>query len=125
MAKRFDTGAGENVGRLEISPTAIAQVAQIAARETQGVHELGSGGQKAGGAKGRAGGDVPGVSVEVGEIETAIDIDIVAEYGTPITEIAERLRRNVADRVRDATGLIVAEVNIAVRDIYIPGNDSG
>jgi uncharacterized alkaline shock family protein YloU len=62
-----------------------------------------------------------GVSVEVGEKQAAIDLDIVVEYGAGIVELARAVRRNVITAVERMTGLEVIEVNIAVSDIQIPG----
>ena len=62
-----------------------------------------------------------GVSVEVGERQAAIDLDVVTYYGQSIVEITEAIRLNVIDRVQGMTGLEVIEVNIAVDDLHIEG----
>jgi uncharacterized alkaline shock family protein YloU len=64
-----------------------------------------------------------GVAVEVGERQTAIDLDVVAEYGVSIVELSRAVRRNVISAVEGMTGLEVTEVNIAVNDIYLPSDD--
>jgi uncharacterized alkaline shock family protein YloU len=64
-----------------------------------------------------------GVSVEVGEKQTAIDLDVVVEYGARITDVARAIRRNVITAVEQITGLEVIEVNIAVNDIFLPGEE--
>jgi uncharacterized alkaline shock family protein YloU len=63
------------------------------------------------------------VAVEVGEKQTAVDLDVVTEYGAPIAEIARSVRRNVINAVEGMTGLQVTEVNIAVNDIHLPTYD--
>ena len=65
------------------------------------------------------------MSVEVGERQAAVDLDLVTEYGAPIAEIARAVRRNVIGAVEGMTGLQVTEVNIAVNDIHLPGDDEG
>ena len=62
-----------------------------------------------------------GVSVEVGERQAAIDLDVVTYYGQSIVEVTEAVRRNVIDRVEGMTGLEVTEVNVAVDDLHIEG----
>ena len=42
------------------------------------------------------------------------------EYGTPIPQTTEEVRRNVVNRVENLTGLRVAEVNITVNDVQFP-----
>ena len=65
-----------------------------------------------------------GVQVEVGEKQAAIDLDIIVEYGAGIVELARAVRRNVIGAVEQMTGLEVIEVNIAVNDIHMPGDDN-
>jgi uncharacterized alkaline shock family protein YloU len=62
-----------------------------------------------------------GIRVEVGEREAAVDIDLVAEYGVSIIDVAGAVRRNVISSVERITGLDVTEVNISVGDIHIEG----
>jgi len=64
-----------------------------------------------------------GVSVEVGERQAAIDLDVVIDYGVPLVDLAAGIRRNVIGAVERMTGLQVTEVNIAVDDIYIDSED--
>ena len=59
------------------------------------------------------------MSVEVGERQAAIDIDIVCYYGQSIVETADAIRQNVIERIEGMTGLEVVEVNISVDDLYI------
>ena len=61
------------------------------------------------------------MSVEVGERQAAIDLDVVTYYGQSIVEVTEAVRRNVIDRVEGMTGLEVTEVNVAVDDLHIEG----
>ena len=61
-----------------------------------------------------------GVSVEVGEVETAVDLSMTVEYGRVIHQIAEAVRNNVIRRVENLVGLRVTEVNISVTDIFFP-----
>ena len=61
-----------------------------------------------------------GVSVTVGQIETAIDLTMAVDYGKPIPQIAEAVRRNVISRVEKLVGLNVKEVNITVNDVLLP-----
>ena len=60
-----------------------------------------------------------GIEVEVGERQAAVDIDIVADYGVSIADLAAGIRRNVINAVERMTGLEVTEVNIVVHDIYL------
>jgi len=116
-------------GRTSIADSVVTKIAGIATRQIDGVHDLGTGGTRAFGAirqriPGSTGPSITqGVSVEVGERQAAIDLDVVIDYGVPIVDLAEGIRRNVIGAVERMTGLQVTEVNIAVDDIYIDSED--
>jgi uncharacterized alkaline shock family protein YloU len=65
-----------------------------------------------------------GVTVEVGERQAAIDLDLVVEYGISIPDLAEGVRRNVIDSVERMCGLEVTEVNITIGDVHLPTDDT-
>ena len=65
------------------------------------------------------------MSVEVGEKQAAVDLDLITEYGVPIADLARSVRRNVISSVEGMTGLQVTEVNISVNDIHLPSDDEG
>lgn len=124
------TGALESThGRTTVSDSVVQKIAGIAAREVSGVHNLGGGSSRVFGAlreriPGSSGPSAAqGVSVEVGTTQAAIDLDIVVEYGVSIAELSKAVRRNVITATERMTGLQVVEVNIAVDDVFIQGQD--
>jgi uncharacterized alkaline shock family protein YloU len=56
-------------------------------------------------------------------VQTALDLDIVVEYGVSIVEVARAVRENVVAAVERMTGLEVVEVNVAVGDVKLPDED--
>ncbi|MDD7759057.1 MAG: Asp23/Gls24 family envelope stress response protein [Aerococcus suis] len=58
-----------------------------------------------------------GVEADVGEVEVAIDLDIVVEYGKEIPKIFNEAVNNIENEVEHSTGLDVVEVNINIQDI--------
>ena len=130
------TGAGSSPlqtphGKTNIADSVVAKIAGIATREISGVHEMGSGAARAFGAirdklPGSSGskGVTQGVSVEVGERQTAIDLDVVVEYGVPIVDLSSAIRSNVIERVERMTGLEVTEVNVYVDDVHLDDEPS-
>jgi uncharacterized alkaline shock family protein YloU len=115
-------------GNTTIADTVVTKVAGIAAREVGGVHALGGGvGRALAGMTSRVGiGDErsQGVSVEVGEHEAAVDLAVIVEYGESIPQVSQSIRDNVIRRIEGITGLSVTEVNVAVNDLYFPGEDT-
>ena len=61
-----------------------------------------------------------GLSVDVGERQTAADITVNVEYGRSIPQVAQAVRERVIERVENLTGLEVTEVNIQVNDVMLP-----
>ena len=128
------SGAGTQLatsqGKTTIADTVVSKIAGMAAREVSGVHQLGGGVARAFGAireriPGSGGPNVSqGVSVEVGETQAAVDIDIIAEYGVAIADLAAGIRRNVIHSIERMTGLQVVEVNVNVNDVHLPTDDS-
>lgn len=116
-----------NRGSTSIADPVVTKVAGIAAREVPGVHSLGGGvGRALGAMTQRVGiGDErsQGVSVEVGEREAAVDLTVVVDYGESIPQVSQAIRDNVIKRIEGITGLQVTEVNVAVNDLYFPGDD--
>lgn len=128
-AQGTGTGATEVAspggGRTAIAEQAVAKVAAIAARSVPGVHALGTGGARTLGAvrDAVAGSDssaTAGVHVEVGETEAAVDVTLVADYGQPLTGIADAVRTAVYAAVEDLVGLNVVEVNVSIADVHLP-----
>jgi uncharacterized alkaline shock family protein YloU len=93
-----------------------------------GVHAMGSGMSRTFGAvRDRVPGGTKsvtrGVKAEVGEVQTALDLEIVVDYGVSITEVSRDVRENVIAAVERMTGLEVVEVNIAVSDVKLPEDE--
>ena len=138
MGTRERTGTDSNANELQtdhgtttVANSVVAKIAGIAAREVSGVHDMGSGAARAFGVlkeKLPVGSSDPaptqGVTVEVGEKEAAVDLDIVIEYGVSIPELARSVRNNVIQRVERMTGLSVTEVNISIDDIWLGDDDA-
>lgn len=116
-------------GKTSIADSVVQKIAGISAREVSGVHNLGGGASRTFGAireriPGSSGPSISqGVTVEVGEKQAAIDLDVVVEYGVAIADLAQAIRRNVISSVERMTGLQVTEVNISVDDIHIISDD--
>jgi uncharacterized alkaline shock family protein YloU len=116
-------------GHISVAEGVVQKIAGKACREVAGVHAMGTSGTRTFGAireriPGSSGPSYgQGVGVEVGETEAAIDLDIVVEYGVGIAELGRSIQRNVKQAVERMTGLRVVEVNVAVDDVYLPGDD--
>ncbi|AKN73331.1 stress protein [Streptomyces sp. PBH53] len=124
-AARRGGGDPANRGRTTIADGVVEKIAGLAARDVVGVHAMGSGLARTFGAvRDRVPGGgksvTRGVKAEVGEVQTALDLEIVVDYGVAIADVARAVRENVIAAVERMTGLEVVEVNIAVSDVKLP-----
>jgi uncharacterized alkaline shock family protein YloU len=104
-------------GNIRISDDVVATIAGIAALETPGIAAM-SGGISEGLAKRLSGRNAQkGVSVEVGQLEAAVDLRIIVQYGIPIQGVCRQLQENVRETVQNMTGLNVVEVNVKVEGV--------
>ncbi len=113
-------------GTTTIKDTVVSRIAGIAAREVEGVHMGGGASRSAGGLlESVTGSDsqTRGVKVEVGRVETAIDLTMGIDYGKNILETVEEVRRRISDRVGGMTGLRITELNVTINDIVFPDGD--
>ncbi|WP_328337715.1 Asp23/Gls24 family envelope stress response protein [Streptomyces violaceus] len=127
LAKRSGGEPGSR-GRTTIADGVVEKIAGLAARDVDGVHAMGSGISRTFGAvrdrvPGGAKSVSRGVKAEVGEVQAALDLEIVVEYGVSIADVARDVRENVITAVERMTGLEVVEVNIAVSDVKLPDEE--
>ncbi|MFE5645070.1 Asp23/Gls24 family envelope stress response protein [Rhodococcus sp. NPDC056516] len=124
VASSNDSALVSSQGKTSIADTVVSKIAGIATREVSGVYDVGGGASRVVGAlreriPGASVNHSQGVSVEVGEKQAAVDIDIVAEYGVSLADLATGIRRNVIAALERMTGLEVTEVNITVHDVHL------
>ncbi len=111
--------ANEQDGQVRIADDVVAVIAGIAATETDGIAGM-SGGVTEGFTRRVTGKNVTrGVSVEVGELEAAIDLRVIVQYGAKIHEVSRQLQYNVKQAVESMTGLNVIEVNVKVEGVVL------
>ena len=110
-------------GSTRIEDNVVAKIAGIAGQEVEGVQMGGGTARAIGGfldSVTGGSGEARGVAVEVGEVEAAIDLTMAVEYGRPIPQISEAVRRNIINRIENLTGLQATQVNITVNDVLLP-----
>jgi len=114
-------------GETSMDDEIIAAIAGMAAREVEGVSELGgqslrrTAAERVGGAEGRA----RGVKVEAGRKEAILDLEMRVLYGFSVPEIVIKVRQLVAQRVLELLGLVTKEINIRVVGIDFPDRMPG
>lgn len=108
------------LGKIDISPTAVASVASQAVLESYGVVGLASKSFRDGlvellspGASHR------GVDVNYVGDQIIIDLYVIIEYGTRVSEVAHNIMSAVKFRVEKTLGVPVARVNVHVQGLRV------
>lgn len=115
-------------GSTDMEDGVVSKIVGIAAREVEGVRMGGSASRTAreilGGLTGSQ--DLSrGISVEVGRVETAIDLTMAVEYGRNFLQLVEQVRDRITERVETLTGLRVTELNVTIDDVIFPEEERG
>jgi uncharacterized alkaline shock family protein YloU len=115
----------ESLGRIEVSPRVVASIVGHAANECYGVVGMAARGLRDGIAERLNRENAHrGVEIEVGEGGILIELYIIAQYGTRISEVAHNLMSVVRYAVETSLGLPVRAVNVNVQGIHLEGDDA-
>jgi uncharacterized alkaline shock family protein YloU len=107
-------------GRIEVTPTAIATIASRAIERSYGVVGLASRHSRPGLAELlRRDEEHKGVQVSFTGDRIVIDLYVILEYGTRISEVAYNLMSAVKFAVESALEMPVVEVNVNVQGIRV------
>jgi uncharacterized alkaline shock family protein YloU len=116
--------AETRLGKIEISPTAIASIASQAVLESYGVVGMASRSLKDGLVELLApSASHRGVDVHLIDGQIIIDLYVIIEYGTRISEVAHNIMSAVKFRVEKALGTSVAQVNVHVQGLRVSQED--
>ena len=108
------------VGYVRIAGEVVATVAGIAAMEVEGINSM-SGGFVGGIVEVLGKKDLTkGVKVEVGEVETAVSLYVLVDYGYNMADIARKAQEKVKENVEYMTGLKVKKVDVYIQGIVFP-----
>jgi len=113
-----------SLGKIEVSPTAIASLASRAVLESYGVVGMSSRSLGSGLAELlRRDFHTRGIEVRLEGNEIIIDLYLIIEYGTRISAVVHNIMSNVKFSVEKSLGLPVAEVNVHVRGLRVSSED--
>ncbi len=114
-------------GRVHISPAAVARVAREAALQSYGVVGMADKNRAHAWAR-RLGLEEEieqGVRVRVREGRLVLDLYVIVQYGTRISEVAQGVMRQVKYAMEQTLGIPVAEINVHVQDVRINHEEGG
>ena len=131
MEEQYESPLRTDQGDTQISKAVVSRIVGLACQGVEGVFMGGAASRQASGLMNRASrGDsntqqdeTRGVTVQVGRVETAVDLDLALAYGVDLPQTTETLRSRIRDRVENLVGLRVREINVTVKDIVFPEED--
>jgi uncharacterized alkaline shock family protein YloU len=106
-------------GRIEVSPAAVATIANHAVLNSYGVVGMSSKNLVNGLAQVLRPDSKRGVEVRIDEDQIAIDLYVVIEYGVRIAEVARNIMDSVKFSVEKAMGVPIAAVNVHVQGLRV------
>lgn len=110
------------MGRVEITPTAIASIAGQAVLKSYGVVGLSS--RSGRGLLSLSPDNIrKGIEINIIDNEIIIDLYVIIEYGTRISTVAHNIMQNVKFSVEKAMGVPVAQVNVHVQGLRVSNTD--
>jgi uncharacterized alkaline shock family protein YloU len=109
-----------SLGRIEVSPRVVASIVGHAANETYGIVGMAARGLRDGIAE-RLNRDNAhrGVEIELVPGGIVIELYVIAQYGTRVSEVAHNLMSAVRYHVEKTLGLAVVAVNVNVQGIHM------
>jgi uncharacterized alkaline shock family protein YloU len=108
------------LGKIEVSPRAIASIAAQAVLSSYGVVGMAAGTLRDGITEILNMENVHrGVGVQVDNDQVIIDLYVVIEYGTRISEVAHNMMQGVKFSVEQALAMPVSEVNVHVQGVRV------
>lgn len=117
------TGESGVLGKISISPHAIATIAYQAACQSYGVVGMAPRNLMNGLAQALSQDPTRGVSVRASDQDIEIDVFIVVEYGTRIASVASSVANAVKYQVEKCIGLPVTRVDVHVQDLRVSDTD--
>jgi uncharacterized alkaline shock family protein YloU len=106
------------IGRIEVAPRAIATIAARSVGQSYGVVGMAPHTLREGMAQVLRQEDAHrGVDVRIGDENIAIDLYVILEYGTRISEVARNVQENVRYAVERALGMPIGPVNVRVQGL--------
>lgn len=117
--------ATDNLGKVEISPEAIATIASQVALETYGVVGMATRRLRGGKAEAlRPEHYREGIQVRFEGDQIMLDLYVIIEYGNRISEIAHNIMSKVKFEVERHLGREVAQVNVNVQGLRMPEQEN-
>lgn len=109
----------ESVGEVKIADEVVASIAAFATMDVEGVGSMGGNVKE----KGRLSMKSPSKGVKLDVLEGVVTVTLTLNlvYGYSLIDVSSRIQEKVKTSIESMTGLRVADVNIRVAGVDVPG----
>jgi uncharacterized alkaline shock family protein YloU len=107
----------KSLGRIEVSPAAIASIVNHAVRQCYGVVGMANRNLADGISHLLSKESRQGIDVTIEETDIVIDVYVVIEYGMRISAVANSIKNTVSFHIERALGVPVMAVNVYVQGL--------
>jgi uncharacterized alkaline shock family protein YloU len=107
----------KSLGRIEVSPAAIASIVNHAVRQCYGVVGMANRNLADGISHLLSKESRQGIDVTIEETDIVIDVYVVIEYGMRISAVANSIKNTVSFHIERALGVPVKAVNVYVQGL--------
>lgn len=108
------------MGEVRIADSVVANIAILAAKETEGVHDTIGNAANALMTKVGMKSASKGVRIEIIDSVVSVELALVMEYGYNIPTTCKKVQERVSNSIENMTGLEVSDVNIRIAGMNIP-----
>lgn len=115
----------DKLGRIKVSPAAISALVIEAVKECYGVVGMSSRGRLDELAGTLQRNSRRGVDVSQGDQGVIVDIYVIVEYGTRISEVAAGVMRRVHFTLHNTAGIPVEAVNVHIQGLRVSASQDG
>jgi uncharacterized alkaline shock family protein YloU len=112
-------------GRVEVSPNAVATIANHAVLNSYGVVGMSPKNLVNGLAQVLRPDSKRGVEVHIDEDQIVIDLYVVIEYGVRVATVAQNIMSSVKFSVEKAIGVPLSAVNVHVQGLHVSAEEKG
>lgn len=109
----------ESYGKIDISKTAVATIANRAVNQCYGVVGMANKNLVNGISNILSRDSKRGIDVTIGDEDIVIEVYVIVEYGTRIRVVAESIQKTVKFHVEKAIGIPVSAVNVYVHGLRL------
>lgn len=109
----------EVMGEVRIADSVVANIAILAAKETEGVYDAVGNAANAIMTKVGVKAVSRGVKIEIVDGVVAVELALIMEYGFNIPTTCKKVQEKVKNSIENMTGLEVSDVNIRISGINI------